>query len=98
MSATLRVAVNVLAAKPIVHVMINARATLRVALKIKIRVQPKVALEAAVAKSDKNIYNDPRIPKHPPLTEKQVDKLSEEQLKRVPSTPNETNKPKNGRP
>ncbi len=51
-----------------------------------------------MAKSDKNIYNDPRIPKHPPLTEKQVDKLSEEQLKRVPSTPNETNKPKNGRP
>lgn len=96
MNATLRVAVNVLAAKTIALVMINARATLRVAIKRKR--QPKVAQEAAVAKSDKNIYNDPRISKHPPLTEKQVDKLSEEQLKRVPSTPNETNKPKNGRP
>jgi len=51
-----------------------------------------------VAKSDKNIYNDPRLPKPVELTEKQVNKLSEEQLKRVPSTSNETNKPKNGRP
>ncbi len=85
-----------LVVKLIALVMISARAILQNALRIRINVQPKVATEDAVAKSDKNIHNDPRVPKHPPLTEKEIDKISQAQLNRVPNKQQtqEPNKPK----
>jgi len=38
-----------------------------------------------VSKSDKNIYKDPRVPKHPDLSEKQIEQLAKGQLKNVPN-------------
>lgn len=65
--------------KPTALVMINVLAVQRIALK-------KVD---AVTKSEKNvnknIYNDPRVPKQVPLTPQQIDKLANSQLKNVPS-------------